>query len=201
MDAYRAVWSSINHSFKKAGYPLQSHSLIKRSVGWGDVHLIRRFVKAEDADKVVQIYRRHHAGALPKGVKLLPGAKPLLELLRSQGVMMAVASNRPTRFSLIALRTLKIRRYFDMVICADKVKRGKPHPDMFHKILRQLSVKPSEAAYVGDMTIDAIAGKRAKIKTIVVLTGSCSRKEFLPLKPHTIIRSLKKLPQALSATY
>lgn len=198
MDAYSAVWASINHSLRKTGYPLKSHALIKRSVGWGDVNLIRRFVQEADLQKVVTIYRRHHAKALAKGVKFLPEAKRSLGLLRKKGIRLAVASNRPTRFSLIALKALGIRGYFDAVVCADKVRRGKPHPDMFRAILTKLSVKPREALYVGDMTIDAVAGRRAKIRTVIVLTGSCPRSEIVPLKPFAVIRSLKELPKFLS---
>ena len=198
MDAYRAVWLSINYSLKKMGFPSQNHQIVKRSVGWGDVRLLRGFVGEENLKRALKIYRQHHAKALKQGTKFLPGAKSVLRFLKKRGFRLAVASNRPTRFSLIALKALKIRDYFDLVICADKVKRGKPYPDIFQEILCRLSVKPKEALYVGDMVIDVVAGKKARIRTVIVLTGSSRREEVSVLKPYRIMKSLMELPKVVA---
>jgi len=201
MDAYRAVWLSVNYTLKKSGFSPKSHQTIKRSVGWGDTHLLRQFVGEKRLLQTLKIYRLHHAKALRKGTKLLPGAKRVLHFLKEKGLRLAVASNRPQKFSLIALRALKIREYFDVVVCADQVKRGKPYPHIFREILRRLHVKAKETLYVGDMTIDVEAGRKAGIKTIIVLTGSCSKREIMPLRPFWIIRSLAQLPEIFNKMY
>ena len=48
------------------------------------------------------------------------------------------------------------------------------------------------------MYIDALAGKNAGIKTIIVPTGSSSRKEILKAKPYAVILSLNGLLPYLS---
>ena len=107
--------------------------------------------------------------------------------------MLAVASNRPTRFSLIILKNLKIRKYFKYVLCADKVGKGKPHPDILNNIMVLSGVQTDETLFVGDMAIDAQAGKRAHVKTVIVTTGSSLKRDILEVKPYCIIKSIKEL--------
>ena len=197
MNAYPAVLRSINYTLKKLGFQKRNYDTIRRAVGWGDSSLLRGFVGADNLKKAIAIYRPHHALALKTGTTLLPGAKNVLNKLKRRGYLLAVASNRPTRFSLIALHYLKIKSYFDYVLCADKVKKGKPAPDIFQQILKKFSLKPREALYVGDMTIDVVAGKKAKIPTAAVLTGSCSRAEIARLKPKWIIKDVSQIPDIL----
>lgn len=197
MDAYLPVWQSVNFAMAQMGFPPQTHETIKRSVGWGEEHLIRSFVGEEALQKTLKIYRRHHALALPRAVKLLPGAKNVLKFLKGRGYQLAVASNRSRRFSLIAMQALHMDHFINFLICRDEVKRGKPYPDMFRRILKQFSLRSNQALYVGDMTIDIEAGRRAGIRTVVVLTGSSLRREMQALNPAKIIRRLSQLPAVI----
>ncbi len=197
VNAYAAVVASINFTLRTLGLPLRDRNLIRRSVGWGDTKLLKRFVGEDAIQKALTIYRRHHAGALKHGTKFLPGAYPLLQDLKKQKYQLAIASNRPTRFSLIILRYLKIRKLFNVVLCADKLKRGKPDPRILKVILKKMKVKPQEALYVGDMTIDVETGKRADVKTVAVLTGSSTKREVEALRPSRVIRKISDLRMIL----
>ena len=187
MNAYPAVRRSVNHVMKYFGHPPVSHAVIKRTVGWGDRHLLQSFIGDQDLDAALAVYRRHHAAALRKDTELLPGALKILRYLRSRGVRIAVASNRPTRFSLIAIRHLKIRKFLDRVLCADKVKRPKPAPDILREILKRSSLRPGQALYVGDMQIDINTGRSARVKTVAVATGSNTKSELRALKPYAVV--------------
>jgi phosphoglycolate phosphatase len=193
VDAYLAIIASFNYTMRQAGYPLQSAALIRKSVGWGDENLLRPFVKPKDLQKVLEIYRRHHRNALLKNSRLFPGVLKMLKRFKRKGYKLAVASNRPTRFSWILIRHLKLKAYFDYVLCADKLKHAKPHPEILKKILQKFSLLPKEALYVGDMTIDAQAGRRAKVATVIVTTGSSPLPEIQKEHPWAIFRSITEL--------
>lgn len=190
VNAYQAVAQSLNYSLKKFGYSTIDHDTIKKSVGWGDKDLISRFVSLEDLSRVLSVYRRCHVKSLKGGTKFLPGAKRILMVLKKKKYQMAIASNRPTRFTQIILNYLKINPFFACVLCADKVKNPKPAGDILKGILKKLSFKPLEALYVGDMTIDVKAGHKAKVKTIAIVTGSSTRREIVPLRPYRIIHRI-----------
>ena len=193
VDAYGPVVRSLRFALARGGFPAPSTAVIKRSVGWGDRLLIEKFVGEENRERVLVLYRRHHAGALRHGLKFLPGALRILNALRRRGLHLAVASNRPRKYSLIILKELKIFHYFDSILCGDELKRPKPYPDILRQTLRRLKVKSSEALYVGDMILDVTTGRRAGVRTVAVATGSCTRQELVRGRPFKVIRHLKQL--------
>jgi len=193
VDAYIAISRSFNYVMNKLGYPEKSALVIRRAVGWGDVNLLRPFVRDQDLRTALSLYRRHHKLALVKYSRLLPHAVRVLCKLKKSNYKLAVASNRPTRFSVILMRHLDIEKYFSYFLCADKLKHGKPNPEIIYRILRKFSVKPDQALYVGDMVIDAQAGRRAGVKTVIVTTGSSHISELKKEKPYRIIHKIHSL--------
>lgn len=197
IDAYAAIIRSFNFTMEAFGYPRQSDLVIRKAVGWGDAQLIRPFIRRADRNRTLAVYRRHHQASLVKYSRVFPGVIRLLSGLKSQGFKLAVASNRPTRFSLILLSHLGLKPYFDYVLCADKLKAGKPNPQILRRIMAELSVNRRETLYVGDMVIDAQAGRRAKVKTVIVTTGSSSARKVRAEKPWKVISKIKFLPGLL----
>ncbi len=197
INAYPAVYRSVNFTVKKFGFAPITHQTIKRTVGWGDRHLLQSFIGDKNLDAALRVYRHHHALALRQDTKLLPGALKILQYLKEQGFRLAVASNRPTKFSLIVLRYLKIYSLFDEILCGDKVARPKPSPDILQAILKKLRLFPSQALYVGDMGIDILTGRRAKVKTVAVATGSNTAAELLALKPLAVVKNVCEVKKFL----
>jgi phosphoglycolate phosphatase len=197
IDAYSAIIRSMNYTLRKLGYPPQGGLTISRAVGFGDENLLAQFVAKSALKKAVILYRGHHKSALLKGSRLYPGVKQLLAYLKVKGCKLAVASNRPTVFSRILIRHLGLTKYFDYVLCADKLRHIKPHPLILNKIMRQLKVEPKQAVYVGDMTSDAQTGRRAHVRTVIVTTGSCTKQEVRKERPYRIIKKISELKAAL----
>ncbi|MCK5581634.1 MAG: HAD family hydrolase [Candidatus Omnitrophica bacterium] len=199
INAYRAVYESVNYVMKRFGYPRIDSATIKRTVGWGERHLIRAFIGEEGLRKVHKAYRTHHKKELPESSKTLPGARRLLRYLQKNQYQMAVATNRPAETSQILLKHLKLFDYFDYVLCGDKVDNPKPHPEILNKVLVKCDCRPNEALYVGDMTIDVEAGKRARVKTVAVPTGSSYLNEIKALKPYRIVKNVYEVADVLRA--
>jgi phosphoglycolate phosphatase len=197
VNAYPAICGSFNYAMQKLNYPKLNAKTIQRAVGWGDKNLLKPFISPRDLNKALVIYRQHHKKALLKGSDLFPGVKAILKYLKNKGYKLAVASNRPTEFSLILVKHLRLEKYFDYILCADKLKHGKPYPEILNKIMQRFSCPASQSLYVGDMVIDAQAGRRAKIKTIIVTTGSSSRQEIKKEKPFRIITKIRELLKLL----
>ena len=126
VDAYDAIIDSFNYMMHKLNLPNVDPEAIKRAVGWGDKMLLSPFMKKGLIGKALEIYRVHHKTSLLKKSRLIPGAKNILVYLKDKGYKLAVASNRPSEFSKILIRHLKIDKFFDMVLCADQIKKGKP---------------------------------------------------------------------------
>ncbi len=193
IDAYQAIEKSLNFTLQSLGYKKVSYDQSRRSVGRGDKHFISQFVKAADTGKGLILYRKHHREALQLYATLKPQTRKVLSSLQRQGIKLAVASNRPTKFSKVLIRHLDLEKYFDLIVCADKKHELKPEPYLIKQVLKKLKIGSREALYVGDMVYDIKAGKNAKVKAIAILGGSCSRKELVAQKPYKIINNLRQL--------
>lgn len=197
IDAYAAITSSFNYVMRRLGLKTQSASLIRSRVGWGDADLLKPYVSKEDLEHTLNLYRHHHKTSLLRHTHLYPYVRGLLRGLKVKGYKLAVASNRPSKFSHILLKHLKIRGFFDYVLCADQAGHAKPHPEMLNNIVKRFGLKKSQVLYVGDMVIDAQAGRRAKINTIIVTSGSSSKLDIKREQPFKIIPKISRLDSLL----
>jgi len=193
VDAYGAIEKSINYTLKKLGYPKAKMSVVKRMVGHGDRNFVDCFVEKKDSDEGLKLYRKHHEKALLRYSKVIPGARQLLRGLKKKGYKLAIASNRPPRYSMILLKHLDLLKYFDAVECARDKSENKPKPFLIPKILKKLRIKKAEALYVGDMTVDVHAGHNAGVKVVAVLGGSSSHSELRKAGPCGITRKISGL--------
>lgn len=198
VDAYPAIVKSFNDCMRAQGYPSRAPVLIRKAVGWGDRKLLEPFVPAARLSHVLACYRKRHAVDLESGARWMPYARQLLCYLKKRGVKTAIASNRPTRFTRIILRSLGAEDMFDKVLCADRLRYGKPHPMILRQILKFLKAEKTDAVYVGDMAIDIRTGQRAGVTTIAVATGSSSLKELRRQKPDYLFSDLKAFKKSLS---
>jgi 4-nitrophenyl phosphatase len=78
---------------------------------------------------------------------------------------------------------------------------GKPEPLMLQMALRNMGVEPGEAVMVGDrLDTDIIAGERAGMLTLLVLTGVSTREEIhaAPALPDLVFTDLNAVVEALT---
>ena len=193
VNAYPAIIQSVNYTLDQLGLPKEGNTVIKKAVGHGDRQLMAHFVGEDLSFKALKCYRKHHLKALNSGVSFLPGAKEILRWAKAKGLLLAVASNRPTKFTKVILKGLKADPFFDMVLCADKASRPKPYPDMLKAIYKKLKVRKQECMFIGDMIIDVQCGANAGIKTIAVATGSNTKNELKESTPYKIINQISQL--------
>ncbi len=115
---------------------------------------------------------------LPR-VKPFPGVRELFLRLRAAGLRIALASSSPEREVQAHERLLGIGDLLATVTSADDADHSKPCPDIFVAALAGLrNVAPAEAVVVGDTPYDAIAARRAGMRTIAVLSGGFREAEL-----------------------
>ncbi|MDP3789969.1 MAG: HAD family hydrolase [Candidatus Omnitrophota bacterium] len=197
VDAYGAIEKSLNYTLRQLGYTRVSASRARRAVGFGDKNFIAGFVRHKDVETALAIYREHHKAALLKYSRVIPGARMTLKRLKTRKYKLAVATNRPGKFSMILLRHLGLKKYFDVIVCAKNRDEIKPKPRLLLNIIGKLKIHKGEALYVGDMAIDVMAGRNAGIKTIAISGGSSYRYELKKARPFRIISKLPDLLKIL----
>lgn len=100
--------------------------------------------------------------------RILPGVLSSLECFGRLGFKRGLASSSPTRMIHSLVDHFGLRSYFDVICSADKVRYGKPHPDVFLLAAEKLDSHPLECLVFEDSVNGMIAAKAARMKVVVV---------------------------------
>lgn len=119
-------------------------------------------------DEKEQIYRDRFGPVMRE----IPGLTPLLRALSAEGVACAAASNSPKANVDMVLDGLSIRPYFRIVLDRDKVRVGKPDPEMFLRISAELSIEPRRCVVLEDSASGFLAAQRAGMPCIAIAQGA-----------------------------
>jgi len=98
-------------------------------------------------------------------LKMEPFLLHMLNLLKGNGILRAINTNRTTSMPHIMER-FGLSPFFDMVVTALDVKNPKPHPESIEKILQRFDLKKEEAVFVGDSEVDQQTAQSAGIQFI-----------------------------------
>ncbi len=119
---------------------------------------------------------RRNPGRLLNLAKKIRGSASLLKQLRDKGFKTAIITNANKLFA--SSLTKKFGFKVDLLVTGDVGLKEKPSPSMINYALKKLGVSPEEAVLVEDSLAGIIAGKRAGVKTVGVLTGNSKREEL-----------------------
>lgn len=125
---------------------------------------------------------------------ILPGVLACLEAARARGLKLAVASNSSHEHVDRHLTRLGLRSFFDLTGCREDVPVGKPAPDLYHWVIRQLGVAPTEAIAFEDSTAGTLAARSAGLWTVAVPNPSTHHHDHS--SAHLVLASLADLPLA-----
>ncbi len=192
-DAYRAIEKSLNFTLQNLGFEKVSYEEAKRKVGRGDKAFMETFFPENAIKKALRIYRAHHKKALKFYSRPKPYARELLRKLKQKNKLTAIASNRPSVYTNLILKSLEIKKYFDIVLCADEIKSNKPDPKILNIITKKLRIKKADAVFVGDMDIDLETAKRAGMDMVFIKGGSSHLHSVRKYKNKKVISSLKEI--------
>jgi HAD superfamily hydrolase (TIGR01509 family) len=107
----------------------------------------------------------------------MPGLIEILDAFHGR-LKLAVGTGAQKEFLDIALDTLRIRRYFDVLQTADAVERGKPDPEIYLLTCRRLGLPPRECVVLEDARNGVLAGKAAGCPVIAVPSDYTRGQDF-----------------------
>ena len=122
------------------------------------------FTNAEIIDKI----QNKMIKLIQEKGKLLPGIIELLNLLKANDVLIALASSSSMSLINTTLETLKIREFFNIIHSAENEIAGKPNPAVFLSTAKMLKVQPNKCLVLEDSKAGMNAGINASMRTIVI---------------------------------
>ena len=99
-------------------------------------------------------------------LQVVDGVMDILQILKSRGLSLSIASNSPRDRVKLAVDLTGIAGYFDATTTYQDVKHGKPAPDVFLKAAERAGMAPIQCLVVEDSVTGVTSAVAAQIRTI-----------------------------------
>ena len=149
--------------------------------------------RAMDVKPLVDYFRKLYISTYLEDTWVYDGMSSILSILNEEGKKIGVVTLKATYVAEEVLRGLNLLNYVDAVEGDDDISSLKPSPDQIIRICQVLNVSPEDTIMIGDTSMDIIAGKKAKCRTIGVLWGAMSIDDLMKAKVDYLARSPKEL--------
>lgn len=161
---------------------------LERILQYGNkAHLYSHEEKERLANEKNEMYKELIKHISPND--LLPGIQPFLEEIKEAGIKIALASASKNAFQVID--SLQIHSYFDYIVDAAEIKKGKPNPEIFLKAAFELGMDPEDCVGIEDSETGIEAIKKAKMFAVGVGNKNSLEKADL------VVESTKELNLSL----
>ncbi len=183
------------------GVPITEAGFIRRMVGKTNAETLRELVGADLTDEQIAAYAERKEALYRElyrpHLRPVPGLDEFLQDAHRLGIPLALATSAPRANIDFVLGGLGLDGHFQAVIGADRVARGKPHPDLFLAAAEALSMTPARCLVFEDSLMGLEAARRAGMPAVAVAT-TLDPREFARL-PNVVrvTRDLALDPAAL----
>lgn len=154
-------------------------------------------MSGEQAESAVEKYRErfHDRGIFEN--KVYKGIPKMLRTLRSRGMVLAVASSKPTVFVRRILEHFHIAGYFDVVVGSELDGTRVSKDQVVQEALRQLfeggRVDRDQVYMIGDRRFDVEGAHAVGVESVGVTYGYGGMEELKAAKSDYIVRSVEEL--------
>jgi phosphoglycolate phosphatase len=176
VDSLGDIAAAMNRSLAARGFPTHPLDAYRGFIGEGVQKLVERALPQQQQSQaerasLLAAYQEDYAANLLISSALYPGIAPLLDALTSQGMPMAVLSNKPDDATRRLIEGLFGRWHFRAVAGERSGVPRKPDPTAALSLAQAMAASPSEVAFVGDTLVDVQTARAAGMRPIGVLWG------------------------------
>lgn len=185
IDSEELILSSYRHTMRRhLGRELPDERWLE-SMGRPLRDQLRAFARDEaEEEAMLETYgehtRRHHDDL----VRPFPEVREAVGGLRRRGWPVGIVTSKRRRPALEGLEACGYPLgWFDVLVAADDVERGKPDPGPVRAALEAMDGRPARSVFVGDSVHDMEAGRAAGTATAAALWGPYGREDLAPAAP------------------
>lgn len=171
VDLHAHAWQQALAHF---GYQIPYED-VRGQIGKGGDQLLPVFVPEQDLDRIGEKLEKYRGELFKREfmprVKPFPRVRELFQRIKADGFRIALASSANADEVTHYKKLVNIADLIDAETSASEVESSKPCPDVFEVAIDQLKVEEDRALVIGDTPYDAIAARRAGLRTVGVLCG------------------------------
>lgn len=192
VDSIEPILAGFELAYARYGHPCPTVEELRATIGLPLAAAFEALTPGLPAATMVTFYRDYWFDPARPPSPWADGALELLDWLRGEKVVLAVATGKSRRGVDHELEALAVRHLFATTRSADDAA-AKPHPEMLLQILDELDVPPARACMIGDSPLDLAMARSAEIPAYGVLGGVGSRETLQAAAPRAVVRRLDEL--------
>ena len=171
VDLHAHAWQEALAHF---GYDIPYED-VRGQIGKGGDQLLPVFVPRQDLERIGETLDKYRGQLFKRDfmprVKPFPRVRELFQRIKADGFRIALASSANADEVAHYKKLLNIEDLLDAETTASDVESSKPCPDVFEAALDQAKTEAAHALVIGDTPYDAIAARRAGLRSVGVLCG------------------------------
>ncbi len=193
---YRRAWLEVASEFgEEKNYELPT-AISGTNLGEESYKVIRRFYPNVDAPAYLARVLVEVRKASESELELMAGVEDILKFFQAKGIPMAVASSAPVAVIEKNLTRANLRDYFKVLVGGDRVKNGKPAPDIFLLAAKELNLAPSDC-YVFEDSLNGIRSGAAAGCAAIMIPDTVQPTEEIKKLCAAIFPNLNEAKQAI----
>ncbi len=199
MDSVAHIVDSMQQAAVTLGEVVPSVAAVRHIIGLGlpeAIALLFPQTPAARRELIRQQYSHHFILGSPDKIQLFDGVLPLLEQLRADGALLAVATGKSRLGLNRVLEQTNLGDYFIATRCADETA-SKPHPLMLQELLAHTQIGAHEAVMIGDTSYDMEMAQQIAMPRIAVSYGVHSVDVLQSYQPRAVVDSVYQLADYL----
>lgn len=185
VDSQANIVRAMELTFAAAALPAPDPHAVRRVVGLSLTQAMEKLLPGAEAahhahlaNQYKRVFQQMRADSHLEQEPLFTGIPELLDRLRAEGWLLAVATGKSDRGLQYTLEHHGIHDRFISLQTADR-HPSKPHPSMLLQCLADAGVEPEAAAIIGDTVFDMGMGEAAGVRAIGVDWGYHDPEELL----------------------
>lgn len=130
-------------------------------------------------------------------IKIHKDIEEIILKLVKKGFKCAVCTGKDRKRTLEILEYLKLRKFFNAIVCSDDVLNPKPASDSLLKAIECMNGNTSNSIMIGDGINDILCARNANVASIGVSWGDLKKSELVKIGPDYIVDTIKELEEAI----
>ena len=132
------------------------------------IYFKERFQISDSLEQIKEDWNRMAYDKYANEVPLKPGVREFLNYCREHQIRLGIATSNSRELVDNIVRTHDLADYFDCVMTGCEVAKGKPAPDIYLAVAKQLEVAPADCLVFEDIVQGIQAGKAAGMQVCAV---------------------------------
>ncbi|MDG1471630.1 MAG: HAD-IA family hydrolase [Ascidiaceihabitans sp.] len=157
---------------------------------------LQRMDRAHDKDKLDHYYPvllEAYAKDIDSRTVMYPGAMDAVEVLKTLGYGVGIATNKPQGLAEELLKRLGVRDAFASMVGADTLDVRKPDPEHLFEAARRAGGDPALTCLIGDTDTDRKTARNAGVPSVLVTFGPAGG-DMAALEPEALLDDYADLP-------